>query len=466
MESVHRTSLRHNRQTLKGDIEFPMPRWLCHIAYLSLFVAAGAFASSIDSRKDVERSVSLIEQGYLALARTYLAPALIDYRLSGRERSRAYYLRGYSFYAEDLFVSASKDYHRALEFNPDNPRAIAALAGLHFYGQGVTQDRALAYQLFLKAAHLGNVLAQFQVGYALLGGYGTEINVEEARSWLTRASESGHTPAMTHLAKSYREGVAATPEPAIARDWYEKAYAAGAVDALVALAYMYQNGEFGEQDLTESIRLFTQAAEAESGAGEVSLGHSYLTGTGVEQSYERALELFEQAAARDTLASFMSLGHMFETGLGVPKNLKDAKQWYRRGAEAGLAAAQLRLAYLLLADGNLESRGQALDWFSKAVAQDHPQAHNDYAWLLATSRSEELRNGSLAVEHAERAVEKKRTAAYLDTLAAAHAELGQFAEAIQFQQQALSLVGEQQIALTVELQKHLSTYQEAKPWRE
>ncbi len=61
---------------------------------------------------------------------------------------------------------------------------------------------------------------------------------------------------------------------------------------------------------------------------------------------------------------------------------------------------------------------------------------------------------------------KKRTAAYLDTLAAAHAELGQFAEAIQFQQQALSLVPEQQIELMAELQEHLNAYQEAKPWRE
>ena len=448
-----------------------MTRWLRQITYLSLLMAASlmaasSFASTIDSHKNVERSVSLIEQGHFALARTYLAPALIDHRLSAAERSRAYYLRGYSFYAEDLFVSTRKDYHRALEFNPDNPSAITALAGLHFYGQGVTQDRTVAYQLFLKAARLGHVSAQFHVGYAFLRGYGTEKNVEEARTWLSQASESGHTPAMTHLAKSYRQGVAETPEPDTAKVWYEKAYATGAVDALVALAYMYQNGEFGEADLAKSIELFTQAAEAGSGAGLVSLGHSYLTGTGVNQSYQGALELFQQAAAEDTPASFMSLGHMSEVGLGMPKNLEVAKHWYRRGAETGLSAAQLRLAYLLLADGNAESQTEALNWFGKAVAQDHPQAHNDYAWLLATSHSEELRNGPLSLEHALRAVEKNRTAAYLDTLAAAHAELGQFAEAIQFQEQALSLVSEQQIELAQELRKHLDTYLEAKPWRE
>ncbi|MCZ6873076.1 MAG: tetratricopeptide repeat protein [bacterium] len=443
-----------------------MNRWLRQIVYLSLFVAVSSFASTIDSPEDVKRATNLIEQGHYALARTYLAPALIDYRLNPGKRSHAYYLRGYSFYAEDLFVSASKDYNRALEFNPDNPSAIAALARLYFQGQGVDQDRNVAYELFLKAARLGHVSAQFYVGYASLGGYGTEMNVEIARTWLGKASERGHTAAMTHLAKSYREGVAEIPEPATAKVWYEKAYAAGAVSALVALAYMYQKGEFGEADLTKSMELFAQAAEAGSGPGMVGLGHSHLTGTGVNQSYERALDLFQQAAAKDTPSSFMSLGHMSEVGLGMPKNLEDAKHWYRRGAETGLAAAQLRLAYLLLADGKLEAQAEALNWFDRAVAQDHPQAHNDYAWLLATSRSKELRNGSLALEHATRAVAKKRTAAYLDTLAAAHAELGQFAEAIQFQEQALSLVSEQQIELAAELQKHLDAYHEAKPWRE
>ena len=112
----------------------------------------------------MKRAANLIEQGHYALARTYLAPALIDYRLNPGKRSQAYYLRGYSFYAEDLFVSASKDYNRALEFNPDNPSAIAALGGLHSYGLAVTQDHALVYQFFFNAAHLGNVLAQFHVG--------------------------------------------------------------------------------------------------------------------------------------------------------------------------------------------------------------------------------------------------------------------------------------------------------------
>jgi Tfp pilus assembly protein PilF len=89
--------------------------------------AVFAHADSIDSRAYVEKAVELIQAEQWSLARTYLAPALIDPRLGAGERSRAYYLQGYSYYAQGLPVSASKDYARALEFNPENGAALVSL---------------------------------------------------------------------------------------------------------------------------------------------------------------------------------------------------------------------------------------------------------------------------------------------------------------------------------------------------
>ena len=121
-----------------------------------------------DSRDAIERAVELIDSGNYALARAYLEPALIDPRLATTERSRAYYVRGYSFYAQDLFVSAGKDYYRALEFNPENPGAKAALASLHGRGLGVPQDYALAYELALQAAHAGHIGFDVEIDLAQL----------------------------------------------------------------------------------------------------------------------------------------------------------------------------------------------------------------------------------------------------------------------------------------------------------
>ncbi len=71
-----------------------------------------------------------------------------------------------------------------------------------------------------------------------------------------------------------------------------------------------------------------------------------------------------------------------------------------------------------------------------------------------------------AVALAERATARERSASYLDTLAAAYAEIGDFERAVTFQQEALALVADQNSALATELHLHLETFQAGKPWRE
>lgn len=439
---------------------------LCTALFPLAVAEVSASKPPIDSRAYVERSVTLIEEGSYTLARSYLAPALIDHRLSAGERSRAYYLRGYSFYAQKFYVSARKDYARALEFNPDNPAALAALAGLHALGLGVDLNAELAYLFFSKAAHAGHVDAQFHVGYAELEGRGTATDLDSARRWLKSAANQGHVPAMTYMARSFRAELADEPDPQQARAWYEKAYAAGAADALVALAFMYQNGEFGAQDTKRARQLFTQAADAGSGAGRVSLGHLFLSGDFGTQDYAKALSLFKQAAAQQVAASYLGLGHIYEAGLGVEPDLSEAERWYRLGAAADLLPAQMRLAGLLMRNDDTDKKIEAMQWLARAAEQEDPLAQNDYAWMLATHPESGLRDGELAVTLARRAVEAEPTAAYLDTLAAAYAEIGRFAEAITVQQEALKLLDETQGALHAELNAHLAAYEEGKRWRQ
>jgi serine/threonine protein kinase/Flp pilus assembly protein TadD len=91
---------------------------------------------------------------------------------------------------------------------------------------------------------------------------------------------------------------------------------------------------------------------------------------------------------------------------------------------------------------------------------------NALAWILATAPSDELRNGREAVELASRACELTdyKQASYLDTLAAAYAEKGDFDAAIKWSAKALELADSD--ALSNELTKHLESYHAGKPWRE
>ena len=189
----------------------------------------------------------------------------------------------------------------------------------------------------------------------------------------------------------------------------------------------------------------------------------YLVGEGVPIDPSLARELLERAAMTGNLAGGLSLGHMYEAGIGTERDLAAAERWYLEGAEAGFGQAQLRLFYLLLRSGK---EVEAVPWVAKAAEQNLPQAQNDYAWLLSTSESDALRDGELALTYAERAVAQVESAAYMDTLAAAYAELGRYAEAVTFQQQALALVAEAGSEEAQALADHLQAYQAGQPWRE
>ena len=66
------------------------------------------------------------------------------------------------------------------------------------------------------------------------------------------------------------------------------------------------------------------------------------------------------------------------------------------------------------------------------IDSEFDRAHNNLAWLLATSPDEEIRDGAAAVRHATKANElaSYSDAGYLDTLAAALAETRQFEQAV------------------------------------
>ena len=438
---------------------------------LALWVASPLRADTIDSRAYLERAVELIQAEQYPLARTYLAPALIDPRLNAGERSRAYYLNGYSYYAAGLPVSASKDYARALEFNPGNGAALVALGGLYHRGEGVHEDAELAFAFFDSAAEAGHPEGDLFIGFALLDGRGVEQDIGAARERLQAAADKGDASAMLYLGRSYREDFTDDPDPILARQWIEQAIEQGSVEAQVALGYMHYKGELEDSDMPQAIRLFESASEAGSSTADVALGHMYLVGEGVPTDPSLARELLQRAAQAGNLAGSLSLGHIFEAGIGVDADLQVAEGWYREGARAGFGQAQLRLFYLLLTRGD---EAEAARWIAMAAEQNLAQAQNDYAWLLSTSQAEDLRDGTLALSYAERAVAQVESAAYLDTLAAAYAELGRYTEAISTQEEALALVAEagseeaseEDSEEKLALAAHLAAYQDGQPWRE
>ncbi len=441
-------------------------RFFLHLWWVLAALGSSTVAHALDSRANVERAVELIEAERYSLARSYLEPALIDPRLSSGERSRAYYLRGFSYLAQQMPVSARKDYYRALEFNPNNAVVLLELGVLHSRGYGTEEDVQLGLSLFEQAAALGYERAHFHLGRAYLHGQGVGKNIEAARTSLTAAAQQEHAYAMMALAASYRRQHVAEPQSDLALAWYQKAHAAGEPGALLSIGFMYGNGELGEPDPVAAADYYRQALEQGVPVAAVHLAYAHLTGNGVEQDTDAALSLYTQAADAGVSAAFVGLGHMYEFGEGVAADAQAALAWYEKGAAADDPDALNRLvAFHLRREGN-EARLEALRWSRKAAKLGSAQAHNDYAWLLATSKFEGLRNGTLALDQASKAVELEPRASFLDTLAAAYAELGDFELAITTQRQAIASITDEDGEIRDDLEERLQYYERSEPWRE
>lgn len=113
---------------------------------------------------------------------------------------------------------------------------------------------------------------------------------------------------------------------------------------------------------------------------------------------------------------------------------------------------------------------QALDDYrsaSKVAPQDSDTA-NDMSWLLSTCPLAKLRDGKRALALANFACGHTGwdEAKSIDTLAAAYAELGNYSEAVVWQQRAIDLAGSSDKDFQQQLQQRLELYRKGLPYRE
>jgi tetratricopeptide (TPR) repeat protein len=136
---------------------------------------------------------------------------------------------------------------------------------------------------------------------------------------------------------------------------------------------------------------------------------------------------------------------------------KDVRGLARRRSERGNA-------YFHLGDFK-----RAQSDFVAALRLDRrdPDVLNNVAWFRATCPDPNFRNGKEAVELATRActLDKWQDADEIDTLAAAYAESGNFAEAERYQQKAMAFLSENE-ALRPRFRARLEQYRARQPTRQ
>lgn len=150
-------------------------------------------------------------------------------------------------------------------------------------------------------------------------------------------------------------------------------------------------------------------------------------------------------------------------------DMASAKAAISRAIEARPDAATLysQRATLEIAAGQA-AEAQADIKKVPALQPNDVQANNDAAWLLSTSPLNGVRDGKAAIAFATKAcaLTSWKDARLLDTLAAAYAENGNFAEALKWQQYALKMAGPEDQADLQAMRERLALYQKHTPYRE
>jgi tetratricopeptide (TPR) repeat protein len=247
------------------------------------------------------------------------------------------------------------------------------------------------------------------------------------------------------------------------------------LDVSLTLAKADPNNAQAQRDLSFSYR---KLGEAYQKAGDLAQARTHFE-RALELDSKRTLRLPRDAMARRDLG----LDCEWLATLSV-----EAKDWARGADFAGRAIEHAHAAHRLEGDdvrdrwnysfdlhllgvaqvgaGRLKDARQSLE----AAIEANPKwalSHNELAWLLATAWDASIRDGQRAVALATKACEllEWKDWAYLDTLAAAYAEAGQFADALKWETKALETPDALGDALE-EARARLKLYQAGQPYHE
>ncbi|MGM0488415.1 MAG: tetratricopeptide repeat protein [Planctomycetota bacterium] len=363
-------------------------------------------------------------------------------------RAKALLVRGQLQEDEE---SRLRDFDRAVELNPDSA-AVWKTRALYFLKEGQVDKAISDFKTLLKKDE-DNMLARLAIAEALL----KLDKIDEAMEQVNEAIENKPN-----------------------------------VLAFKLRAQLWT----AQEELDKALEDIDQAIEMEPKDPELFLMRArlyYIEGRNAlaKSDVNRVLEVIPGFPAALELRSSISasLGQFEEA-------IQDLNTLLQRNS--GNPRHELQLAIYLNAAGNsreaievftnvLESepanaiaiRGRADAYLSigahkKAIADyeaalksssDDSGVLNNFAWVLATSPDDTLRDGSRALELARKACELTdyKEAHILSTLAAAHAENGDFEKAVEWSNKACELGDEN---VEEQLKQELESYKNGEPWRE
>ena len=217
-------------------------------------------------------------------------------------------------------------------------------------------------------------------------------------------------------------------------------------------------GERAIRDFNEAIRLDSNYTDAYQNRG-----------TTYEEmgNLDRAVADYGEAIRRNPKVKYAhyNRGNLYFHRGDFDKAISDLNEAIRRNDDTADAYRARGKAYL--AKGNNRAAYSDFAKAEQAAAPTNAEGLNSVAWFKATCPDGSQRNGREAIRQATKACDLSgwKNGGFIDTLATAYAETGDFDRAVKYEEQALNM--KSVLSKTrKDLQEHLGLFQEHKPYRE
>lgn len=151
--------------------------------------------------------------------------------------------------------------------------------------------------LYKKAANMGSIEAQFDLGCFYLNGSGiTPVDYKKSHEYFLKAAEQGHAESQFRVAMNYYYGKGADIDVGEAFRWWEKAAELGHSESLCEVGICLLNGEAGFIDNQKAFNFFMRAALKNFARGQRLVGECYIDGVGVGKNVDEGKRWLQRAA--------------------------------------------------------------------------------------------------------------------------------------------------------------------------
>lgn len=311
-------------------------------------------------------------------------------------------------------------------------------------------EAAVANGWMKSAADAGDANAQAAMGATLHGVASTDSQRRQAMELIELGAHGGS--ALGARRRAYQNMRAG--EWSEAEGWLIGAAQAGDVEVLLALASIYEYSHPGVQGTPQqAVDIYRGLSdEVDSAQARRRLADMAFAGRGMDKDPVRAAGWLRADAGKGDGESAARLGYAYLTGELGTQDEGEGARWMDRAVADGYAAAYVDYGgwYFYRHDNTLQSRRRGIDLWRKGAEAGQAMARNNLAWALCTSPEPELFDGAAGRDGAMPLLDDPGRPAWIDTVAACHAAVGEYPRAVELQIEAMATLTPDEIARDAE----------------